>query len=74
MLRKFEVQSLTAIGWSTPSQAAEKVFFLAFRAKIRPQVIESSFVEMLEITSLLPFSAACSGVQLRSVECPGFSH
>jgi len=26
------------------------------------QVIESSFVEMTEITKLVPFSAACEGV------------
>ena len=40
-------------------QFAEKLFFDGFRAKNRLQVIESSFAEMLEITTLVPFSANC---------------
>ncbi|MGB9256970.1 MAG: hypothetical protein WCC25_19165, partial [Candidatus Korobacteraceae bacterium] len=38
----------------------KKSFSWHFEAKIRPQVIESSFPGTLEITSLVPFSAACS--------------
>jgi hypothetical protein len=44
---------------SGAKQFAEKLFLGAFRHKNRLQVIESSFVETLEITSLVPFSANC---------------
>jgi hypothetical protein len=40
-------------------QFAEKLFFRSFRTKKPSQVIESSFVEMTEITKLVPFSANC---------------
>ena len=46
----------------TASQAAEKVFLRVISGEKRLQVIESSFVEMAEITKLVPFSAACSAV------------
>jgi hypothetical protein len=46
----------------TAKQFAEKLFLGAFRHKNRLQVIESSFVETLEITSLVPFSANCKAV------------
>jgi hypothetical protein len=40
-------------------QFAEKLFFRSFRTKKPSQVIESSSVEMTEITKLVPFSANC---------------
>jgi len=57
-----EAMRKTVAGETHPSwaeQFAEKLFLGAFRHKNRLQVIESSFVETLEITSLVPFSANC---------------
>jgi hypothetical protein len=57
----------------TASQAAEKVFLRVISGEKRLQVIESSFVEMAEITKLVPFSAACSVVPWWASNKPGFS-
>jgi hypothetical protein len=49
-------------------QFAEKLFFRSFRTKKPSQVIESSFVEMTEITRLVPFSANCLAGDTASAE------